>query len=90
MDANIPATFLAAAPQAAQTGIAVQLGAGSVALGLIVWAVAMIKNGKWAKGPVIVGFAVGTVLAGASGLLGMPGELTNSLIASLGQAIGNV
>lgn len=90
MDANIPATFLAAAPQAAPTGITVQLGAGAIALGLIVWSIAMIKNGKWAKGPVFVGFAVGTVLAGASGLLGMPGELTNSLIASLGQAIGSV
>ncbi|MFR9758244.1 hypothetical protein [Streptomyces sp. TR06-5] len=90
MDANLPATFLATVPQQAPTGIEVQLGAGAVALGLIVWAVAMIKNKKWDKGPVIIGFAIGTVLAGASGLLGMPGEITNSLIASVGQAIGSV
>lgn len=87
---HIPATFLAAAPEQVHTGIAVQLGAGSIALGLVVWTIAMIKNGKWSKGPVVVGFAVGTVLAGASGLLGMPGQITTSLISSLGQAIGSV
>lgn len=86
---HIPATFLAAAPQA-PAGIEIQLGAGAIALGLIVWAVAMIKNKKWDKGPVFVGFAIGTVLAGASGLLGMPGEITNSLITALGSAVGSI
>lgn len=90
---NIPATFLAttvapAVVPASTAGVSVQLGAGAIAVGLIVWAVAMIKAGRWAKGPVIVGFAVGTVLAGANGLLGMPGDMTNSLISAVGQSLG--
>ncbi len=89
MNANVPATFLAATQQA-PTGIEVQLGAGAIALGLIVWAIAMIKNKKWDKGPVIIGFAIGTVLAGASGLMGMPGQITTSVISALGGAVGSL
>lgn len=89
---NIPATFLAAAPQTPQAvdGIGIQLGAGAIAVGLIVWAVAMIRAGRWAKGPVIVGFAVGTVTAGATGILGMPGDVTTQLITALGTSIGGM
>jgi hypothetical protein len=84
-----PAVAPGVAPASA-TSVSVQLGAGAIAVGLVVWAIAWIKAGKWQKGPVLVGFAVGTVLAGANGLLGMPGEMTNSLISSLGQSLGQL
>lgn len=91
MNAISNAVVLAAVgekPAVAPTGIEVQLGAGAIAIGLLIWAIAMIKAGRWAKGPVLVGFAVGTVTAGASGLLGMPGDLTNQLVSALGSSLG--
>lgn len=66
------------------------IGVGGIIVGLIVVSYLMIRHGKWSWGSVLVGFAVGTTLAGAGGLLGMPGNITTSLMTSLSSALNGI
>jgi hypothetical protein len=80
-----------AAPAVAPEGVTgMQAGGGAIVVGLLVAAFFMIKHKKWSTPSVLVGFILGTALVGATGLLGMPATLVNSLMTSASTALGNV
>jgi hypothetical protein len=82
-------TQVPAAPTDAQT-VTIQLGAGALALALLVATVLMIKKSTWTWSQVLSGFALGTVMAGAQGLMGTPAQIVTSLFTSLGTSLGTL
>jgi len=79
----------AVTPADVQT-VSIQLGAGALAFALLIATVLMIKKSSWTWSQTLAGFALGTVMAGAQGLMGTPAQIVTSLFTSLGTSLGTL
>lgn len=91
---NHSAAAAAAVPAQAHEASSVSLaggGAAAIVVGLIVWAVFEWKHGKReTKKCLVLGFVIGSMTAGAAGLLGMGSQLAHSGVGSLASMLGGL